>query len=222
MRLRLAAIADASIVLEDPVLPPSPRPAMPETTDVAPVAVAMATAAAVPTAGARPAADEAPASAPRRVWRDASVALFACYARSFVIAVPGAVRVRSGRRGHPGANAAADADRRRRADRSPSPSPSLPLTALARPIASFTCSHRAGLRVAFQDTSETWGKPATYHWDFGGDGSSSAADPKHRFSKPGGYDVSLVVSNSAGRSDAFTLHVHPEHGEGAIDHGRCP
>ena len=104
----------------------------------------------------------------------------------------------------------------------PSPSPSLPLTGLARPIASFSCTHLGLRRVAFHDTSQTWGAPATYHWDFGGDGSSSAADPKHRFSKPGGYDVSLVVSNSAGRSDAFTLHVHPEHGEGAIKHGRCP
>jgi len=98
----------------------------------------------------------------------------------------------------------------------------LPVTGLARPIASFSCAHLGPRRVAFHDTSQTWGAPATYHWDFGGDGSSSAADPTHRFSKRGGYDVSLVVSNSAGRSDAFTLHVHPEHGEGTIKHGRCP
>ena len=104
----------------------------------------------------------------------------------------------------------------------PSPSPSLPVTGLARPIASFSCTHLGPRRVAFHDTSQTWGAPATYHWDFGGDGSSSAPDPKHRFSKPGGYDVSLIVSNSAGRSDVFTLHVHPEHGQGAIKHGRCP
>ncbi len=136
MRLRLAAIADASIVLEDPVLPPSPRTAMPETTDVAPVAVAMATAAAVPTAGARPAADEVPDLAPRRVWRDASLALSAlvCIGLLVAIAVSGPQydrSARSSRRWHPGANAAADADRRHRADRPAESSPSVAVAVAA-------------------------------------------------------------------------------------------
>ena len=92
MRLRLAAIADASIVLEEPVLPPSPRPAIPETTaDLEPVVVVMATAAAVPTEDARAAPDGAPVWARRRIWRDASVALlaFACIGLVVGIVAPG-------------------------------------------------------------------------------------------------------------------------------------
>jgi hypothetical protein len=206
---RLAAIRDPSI-------PPGPEPTYEPGITVVDVPRSIPTVAGATTSG-------------RRVWRDASaaIALFVCIALVLVFAAPSlglfanppspVIGVAPGADGIGLSGGATFA-----IPDPPSPSPSLPLTGLARPIASFSCTHLGPRRVAFHDTSQTWGAPATYHWDFGGDGSSSAADPKHRFSKPGGYDVSLVVSNSAGRSDAFTLHVHPDHGEGAIKHGRCP
>ena len=225
---RLAAIRDPSI-------PPGSEPTYEPDTTV------------VHVAAADPDRSRRRPRSRRRVWRDASavIAVFVCIALVVVFVAPSLDLFADSSSpvigDAPGAEdlgvpsaatfplalrrfgASADADRRLDGHRTPpSPSPSLPVTGIARPIASFTCSHRSGLRVAFRDTSATWGEPATYHWDFGGDGSSSVADPKHRFSKPGGYDVSLVVSNSAGRSDVFTLHVHPEHGQGAIKHGRCP
>ena len=223
---RLAAIRDPSI-------PPGSEPTYEPDMTVVSVARPIPTVAEATTSR-------------RRVWRDASavIAVFVCIALVVVFVAPsldlfadssspvigdapGAedVGVQSGASLPLPSDASAPRPTQIAAlapTDPPGPSPSLPVTGIARPIASFTCSHRAGLRVAFRDTSATWGEPATYHWDFGGDGSSSAADPKHRFSKPGGYDVSLVVSNSAGRSDIFTLHVHPEHGDGAIKHGRCP
>jgi hypothetical protein len=225
MRLRLAAIADASIVLEEPVPPASTRTEG-TTADAEPVAVAAADAAAGPMAGRPPDRDGAPVGGRRLVWHDAWVGLLAVACLGLVLAIVapslgGVTAVAPVAGGTPAPTPLSTRLAVVLPTDSPSPSPSLPLTVIERPIASFTCSHRAGLRVAFHDTSETWGQPATYHWDFGGDGSSSVADPKHRFSGRRGYDVSLVVSNSAGRSDAFTLHVHPSHGEGSNDHGRC-
>ena len=205
MQSRLSAIAD-------PSLPPEPEPPH---------------VPYVPVAAGHPIPTVAEATISRRwVRRDASAALIAVASIGLLVAIAapglGALAPVAGGTPAPSPVPTRIAITIPTDPPSLSPSPSLPLTAISRPIASFTCSHRAGLRVAFRSTSETWGEPATYHWDFGGDGSSSVADPKHRFSKPGGYDVSLVVSNSAGRSDAFTLHVHPDHGDGAIKHGRCP
>jgi PKD domain len=225
MQLRLAAIADASIVLEDPVPLATARTAD-TTADLEPAAVAAATAAAVPMADTPPVGDGAPAGERRLVWRDALVGLLAvaCVGLVLAIVAPSLGGVTSVTPVEGAAPAPTPLSTRIAVTLPtdpPSPSPSLPLTVIERPIASFSCSHQAGLRVAFHSTSETWGEPATYHWDFGGDGSSSVADPKHRFSRRRGYDVSLVVSNRAGRSDAFTLHVHPDHGEGPNDHGRC-
>jgi hypothetical protein len=214
MLARLAAIADPSIRPEpEPIVEPGTTPV-----PVVPRSVAPGSMAVVAAPRPAPSPTEVTASR-RRVWRDASAALAAFACIGLVVAALGATGLGpfapvAGRTPAPTPLPTRIAVTLSTDPPSVSPSPSLPLTAVTRPIASFTCSHRRGLTVAFEDTSETWGKPATYLWNFGGDGSSSAADPKHRFSKPGGYAVSLVVSNSAGRSHAFKVHLHPERDSG--------
>jgi len=55
----------------------------------------------------------------------------------------------------------------------------------------YTCS---GSAAAFENLSE--GAITTYNWNFGGQGTSTLANPSFVFNTPGTYSVSLVISNA--------------------------
>jgi PKD repeat protein len=71
------------------------------------------------------------------------------------------------------------------------------------PTASFTASPGSGtapLAVQFTDTST--GSPTSWSWDFGdGSAPSTAQDPKHTFTTPGSYPVTLTVTNTSGHDE---------------------
>lgn len=67
------------------------------------------------------------------------------------------------------------------------------------PIASFTATPTTGeapLNVHFTDTS-TKG-PTSWNWDFGDGTTSTIQNPKHNYTTPGTYTVSLTARNSEG------------------------
>ncbi|TMF06147.1 MAG: PKD domain-containing protein, partial [Chloroflexi bacterium] len=67
------------------------------------------------------------------------------------------------------------------------------------PVASFNGSPTNGvapLTVNFTDTST--GQPASWAWNFGDSGTSTAQNPSHQYTAAGTYSVSLTVSNSLG------------------------
>jgi PKD repeat protein len=67
------------------------------------------------------------------------------------------------------------------------------------PVADFTATPTTGpapLAVKFTDTSS--GSPASWWWDFGDGGVSTAQNPSHTYSAAGTYTVSLSVSNTSG------------------------
>ncbi|MBX3010541.1 MAG: PKD domain-containing protein [Caldilineaceae bacterium] len=71
--------------------------------------------------------------------------------------------------------------------------------ATTAPVAAFTSNITAGeapLIVQFIDQST--GAPTRWHWDFGDGTTSPAPNPIHQYQSPGGYDVTLTVSNEAG------------------------
>lgn len=69
----------------------------------------------------------------------------------------------------------------------------------AAPVAAFDSNVTAGeapLVVAFSDHST--GNPTAWQWDFGDGATSTTQNPTHRYQTPGGYTVTLTVSNAAG------------------------
>lgn len=70
------------------------------------------------------------------------------------------------------------------------------------PVASFSAAPTAftGQSVTFTDTSNA--VAATYAWDFGGIGGSTARVPTFAFPAPGSYVVTLTVTNAAGSDTA--------------------
>lgn len=62
-----------------------------------------------------------------------------------------------------------------------------------------------GRSVKFTDTS--WDDPQSWSWDFGDGNTSTDRSPNHRFDGGGAYEVTLVVSNDAGRSSPKTQTV---------------
>jgi len=67
------------------------------------------------------------------------------------------------------------------------------------PVASFNGSPTNGvapLTVNFTDTST--GQPASWAWNFGDSGTSTAQNPSHQYTAAGTYSVSLTVRNSLG------------------------
>jgi PKD repeat protein len=68
------------------------------------------------------------------------------------------------------------------------------------PIAGFTADNTTGsapLTVQFADNSTGAG---SWLWDFGDGSNSTLQNPKHTYTAPGSYTVSLTVSNSAGNN----------------------
>lgn len=67
-----------------------------------------------------------------------------------------------------------------------------------KPIPRFDVKERSGcvpIRVKFEDNSVAW-SDMTYLWNFGDGITSTEANPKHVYPKPGIYDVSLLVSTN--------------------------
>jgi YVTN family beta-propeller protein len=67
------------------------------------------------------------------------------------------------------------------------------------PVAAFSAypvSGKAPLKVRFKDKST--GSPTSWRWNFGDNGTSTAQNPVHKYSKKGEYTVSLRVKNAAG------------------------
>jgi gliding motility-associated-like protein len=65
-----------------------------------------------------------------------------------------------------------------------------------------------GLPVQFVDSSEAGtGTLATWLWDFGDGSTSTDQNPQHQYSDTGSYNVTLIVTNSEGCTDTFTVVV---------------
>ncbi|MGQ9846455.1 MAG: PKD domain-containing protein [Bacteroidales bacterium] len=76
------------------------------------------------------------------------------------------------------------------------------------PTASFTINPTTGcvpLNVSFTNTSQLGDTIITnYVWDFGDGGSSNQQNPSHNYTQPGGYGVSLQITDGHGCHASFT------------------
>jgi PKD repeat protein len=77
--------------------------------------------------------------------------------------------------------------------------------AISVPLADFSPSGgvagHAGSAIPFVAQVQANGSPVTgYAWDFGDGGTSTLAQPTHRFASGGSYTVSLTVTNACGAS----------------------
>lgn len=86
------------------------------------------------------------------------------------------------------------------------------VTALARPVASFTATPSdpaPGVVVAFEDTStDADGTIISREWDFGDGTTSTDEQPTHAFSVAGDHVVTLVVTDDDGLTASTTVSVH--------------
>ncbi len=90
------------------------------------------------------------------------------------------------------------------------------ITVFPSPTVSFYASDTAicpGTSTTFTSTSTPGVSGAmTYYWNFGDGTNSTAASPTHVYSTPGYYNVTLIVTNSAGCSSSLTtgayIHVY--------------
>jgi PKD repeat protein len=76
-----------------------------------------------------------------------------------------------------------------------------PTARLSVDCANLACS------MTGDTSSDPEGPLASYAWDFGDGGSSSAANPSHVYAAPGTYTVTLKVTDSGGVSDTATKSV---------------
>jgi PKD repeat protein len=89
------------------------------------------------------------------------------------------------------------------------------ITVTEVPVANYSGTPTSGgapLTVNFTDLST--GGPASWSWDFGDTGTSSAQNPSHTYTAPGTYSVTLTASNACGsdietRVDYITVTVPP-------------
>lgn len=86
----------------------------------------------------------------------------------------------------------------------------------AAPVAGFSHTE-SGLQSTFDASSTTTSNNATitdYAWDFGDGSTSSEAAPTHRYSAPGTYRATLVVTDSRGaRSELVSRSVTATHAD---------
>ena len=81
-------------------------------------------------------------------------------------------------------------------------------TQTAVPSASFIYSPTTpnpGTQVTFTDQSTN--SPTSWSWNFGGTGTSTEKNPLHTFTNVGTYTVSLIATNAAGSSTAYTRQI---------------
>jgi len=89
---------------------------------------------------------------------------------------------------------------------SPTVSPTATITPTP-PVASFTVSwaateNTAPLTVQFTDASTN--TPTSWNWIFGDGGTSSLQNPSYTYTTAGTYTASLIATNAAGSSSAYT------------------
>jgi PKD repeat protein len=98
-----------------------------------------------------------------------------------------------------------------------------------QPVAAFTAAPESGqspLQVSFTDGSTAPGSSiASWSWDFGDGGFSTAQHPVHSFTAAGVYDVTLTITNAQGLQDTEATTVTAYHATtvtltGQIDDGR--
>ncbi|WP_037901999.1 MULTISPECIES: PQQ-dependent sugar dehydrogenase [Streptomyces] len=70
-------------------------------------------------------------------------------------------------------------------------------------------SGQAPLRVRFssEGTSDQDGDALTYRWDFGDGGTSTAANPTHRYRKNGTYTATLTAEDPSGRTGSASVQI---------------
>ncbi|MBZ3905030.1 MULTISPECIES: PQQ-dependent sugar dehydrogenase [Streptomyces] len=70
-------------------------------------------------------------------------------------------------------------------------------------------SGQAKLRVRFssEGTSDQDGDALTYRWDFGDGGTSTAANPKHRYTTNGTYTATVTAKDSTGRTGSASVRI---------------
>ncbi len=73
------------------------------------------------------------------------------------------------------------------------------------PVAGFTVDDMSGCAPHPVNFSNTSTGAATYSWDFGGQGTSTSANPTFLFSDPGNYNVSLIATTAFGCSDTAVI-----------------
>ncbi|MFC2090711.1 FISUMP domain-containing protein [Bacteroidota bacterium] len=67
------------------------------------------------------------------------------------------------------------------------------------PVAAFTSSDTSISEGDFvQFTDQSTNEPTNWDWDFGDGGTSNEQNPSHTYTTAGVYDVSLIISNTAG------------------------
>lgn len=78
---------------------------------------------------------------------------------------------------------------------------------LEAPVASFSVNpakDEEGEPSLLFNYTGTGGAPTSCYWDFGDGDNSTEQNPKHKFTDPGVYNVSLTVTNKAGKSTVNT------------------
>ena len=78
---------------------------------------------------------------------------------------------------------------------------------ILKPVANFNDSTlNAGcgtMQIAFKDSST--GYITSWNWNFGNGAGSTLQNPTYTYTKPGVYDVTLIVTNAGGCKDTLTL-----------------
>lgn len=80
------------------------------------------------------------------------------------------------------------------------------------PVAQAAASRTSGqapLRVQFSSagTSDQDGDALTYSWDFGDGGTSTAANPTHKYTKNGTYTATLTAKDISGRTGSASVRI---------------
>lgn len=82
------------------------------------------------------------------------------------------------------------------------------------PVANFTDTV-SGLSVSFTNSStDTGGTISSYAWNFGDNGTSTAASPSHTYAAAGTYTVTLTVTDSTGATNTKSSSVTVSSGSG--------
>lgn len=70
-----------------------------------------------------------------------------------------------------------------------------------KPVAAFS-ANVVGLNVSFKDSSTDDKAVVAWAWDFGDNSSANQQSPNHAYAKAGTYNVTLVVTDSAGQTSS--------------------
>lgn len=71
------------------------------------------------------------------------------------------------------------------------------------PVANFTSSNTCQIQASIFNDNST-GSPTSWLWDFGDGGTSTIQNPTHQYSLADGFNVTLIVSSTAGCADTVT------------------